>query len=387
MSLTNALTLPRGLAGRASSVPADAGTTTSNGTSTSVIPEAIAPRGDSFGRTSLSASEPMAVTTTRPELALAPTEPRVVASRATESMLGSSSSATASSSEPSETENTDTPWTWRNILPKVLLAVGTITLVIALFNTATAAPALIKANGLLGGLAKTGAAFVGNLGRAFLYVVVTPFVAAYEAVRFTAIILKDVIAAGAKLLWQGVSTVASFTWNNIVVPTAQFLQPAAVFIWENVVVKAAVLLKDVIVWSFQNVIRPVAEFVAPAVKFIWDNVVVKGFEALFWGVGKVFEGTFRALGFLYQNALVPVSQFIRGVAGAIGQALAPAANWVVSNVLAPVGSALAKAALASYQYVIAPVASALGSAISTVASGIASTWRAVAGTIAGVLGG
>ena len=210
---------------------------------------------------------------------------------------------------------------------------GTITLVIALFNTVTAAPALIKANGILGGLAKTGAAFVGNLGRAFLYVVVTPFVAAYEAVRFTAIVLKDVIAAGANLLWKGVSATASFVWNNVLVPTAQFIKPAVVFVWENVVVKAAILLKDVVVWSFQNVIRPVAEFIAPAAKFIWDNVIVKGFEALFWGVGKVFEGTFRVLGFLYENALVPVSQLIRSVASAIGTALAPAANWLVSNVL------------------------------------------------------
>lgn len=108
-------------------------------------------------------------------------------------------------------------------------------------------------------------------------------------------------------MWQGASTVASLTWNNIAVPTAQFLKPAAVFVWENA-------------------IRPVAELIAPALKFVWDNVVVKGFELLFWGIGKVFEGTMRVLGFLYQNAWVPVSQFIRGGSGAIGNALAPAAD-------------------------------------------------------------
>ncbi len=386
MSLTNALAIPRGLSS-AASLPTAATTTESAASSASVISGAAVSTSDSFGGITSSSSDPVPVSTTRPELALAPSEARVVASTSAEPVLRSSSSSATNSPEASEVENAESPWTWKNILPKVLIAVGTITLVIALFNTATAAPALIKANGLLGGLAKTGAAFVGNLGRAFLYVVVTPFVAAYEAVRFTAIVLKDVIAAGAKLLWQGVSTVASFTWNNILVPTAQFLKPAVVFVWENVVVKAAVLLKDVVVWSFQNVIRPVAEFIAPAVKFIWDNVVVKGFEALFWTIGKAFEGTFKVLGFLYENALVPVSQFIRSVAGAVGRALAPAANWVFSNVLAPVGGALAKAAVASYQYVIAPVASALGSAISTVATGIASAWRAVAGTIGAVFGG
>ena len=71
-------------------------------------------------------------------------------------------------------------WTWQNILPKVAIAIGTITLGIALWNTAAAAPALLKANGVLAGMGKVGAAFISNLGQAFLYVVVTPFVAAYE---------------------------------------------------------------------------------------------------------------------------------------------------------------------------------------------------------------
>ena len=144
-------------------------------------------------------------------------------------------------------------------------------------------------------MGKVGAAFISNLGQAFLYVVVTPFVAAYEGIRATAIVLKDVIAAGARLLWQGVSNTASFAWNNVIVPTARFLAPAAEFIWNNVVVKAAILIKDVVVWSFQNVVRPVFEFIGPALKFAWDNVLYPVLDATFWAIGKVFEGAFGPL--------------------------------------------------------------------------------------------
>lgn len=300
-----------------------------------------------------------------------------------------------SATETEDAKTKDSFWTWQNILPKVAIAIGTITLGIALFNTAAAAPALIKANGVLAGLGKIGAAFVSNLGQAFLYVVVTPFVAAYEGLRATAIVLKDVIAAGAKLLWKGISTTASFTWNNLIVPTARFLQPAAEFVWTNVIVKSAVFIKDAVVWTVQNVIRPVFEFIGPALKFAWDNVLYpvldatfwaigKVFEGVFWTLGKVLEGTFNVLSFLYTNAMVPVSRFIRSVAGALGRALAPAASWVFNNVLAPVGRGIATAAVASYQYVIAPVASALGSAAQSVASGIAAAWRTVAQTISAI---
>ena len=301
----------------------------------------------------------------------------------------------STSPETEASEKKENFWTWQNILPKVAIAIGTITLGIALWNTAAAAPALLKANGVLAGMGKVGAAFISNLGQAFLYVVVTPFVAAYEGIRATAIVLKDVIAAGARLLWQGVSNTASFAWNSVIVPTARFLAPAAEFIWNNVVVKAAILIKDVVVWSFQNVVRPVFEFIGPALKFAWDNVLYpvldatfwaigKVFEGAFWTLGKVLEGTFNVLSFLYTNAMVPVSRFIRSVGSAIGQALAPAASWVFNNVLAPVGRGIATAAIASYQYVIAPVASALGSAAQSVASGIAAAWRTVAQTISAV---
>ena len=160
-------------------------------------------------------------------------------------------------------------------------------------------------------------------GQAFLYVVVTLF-AAYEGIRATAIVLKDVIAAGARLLWQGISNTASFAWNNVIVPTARFLAPAAEFVWNNVVVKAATLIKDVVVWSFQNVVRPVFEFIGPALKFVWDNVLYpvldatfwaigKVFEGAFWTIGKVLEGTFKVLSFLYKCD-GSVSRFIRSLA-------------------------------------------------------------------------
>ena len=334
---------------------------------------------------------------TSPELALAPGEARVVTPTASPAETTSTSAANTAT-EATEATDTESFWTWRNILPKVLIAVGTITLVIALFNTATAAPALFKAHGLLGGLAQTGAAFFSNLGQALLYVVVTPFVAAYEALRFTVIGLKDVIIGAARLITQGISHTASFVWNNVLVPTANFVAPAAKFIWNNVIVKAAVFIKDAFVWTFTNVLRPIGEFIGPALKFVWNNIIVKGLENLFWGIGKVFEGAFNVLSFVYTHALVPVSQFIRSAVSAIGSALAPAANWIYSNLLAPVGSAIATAATASYQYVIRPVgmaigsvlgtvASAVGSAIGTVGSGIAAAWRAVAGTIASVFGG
>ena len=323
-------------------------------------------------------------------------EARVITAPSMEGSRETNTTPLANTSRETETsEPKESFWTWQNILPKVAIAIGTITLGIALWNTAAAAPALLKANGVLAGMGKVGAAFISNLGQAFLYVVVTPFVAAYEGIRATAIVLKDVIAAGARLLWQGVSNTASFAWNNVIVPTARFLAPAAEFIWNNVVVKAAILIKDVVVWSFQNVVRPVFEFIGPALKFAWDNVLYpvldatfwaigKVFEGAFWTLGKVLEGTFNVLSFLYTNAMVPVSRFIRSVGGAIGQALAPAASWVFNNVLAPVGRGIATAAIASYQYVIAPVASALGSAAQSVASGIAAAWRTVAQTISAV---
>ena len=318
------------------------------------------------------------------------TPPSVEAPRETNATPLANTSAETEAAEPKESF-----WTWQNILPKVAIAIGTITLGIALWNTAAAAPALLKANGVLAGMGKVGAAFISNLGQAFLYVVVTPFVAAYEGIRAASIVLKDVIAAGARLLWKGVSNTASFAWNNVIVPTARFLAPAAEFVWNNVVVKAATLIKDVVVWSFQNVVRPVFEFIGPALKFAWDNVLYpvldatfwaigKVFEGAFWTIGKVLEGTFKVLSFLYTNAMVPVSRFIRSVGSAIGQALAPAASWVFNNVLAPVGRGIATAAVASYQYVIAPVASALGSAAQSVASGIAAAWRTVAQTISAV---
>ena len=318
------------------------------------------------------------------------TTPSIEAPRETNATPLANTTAETEAAEPKESF-----WTWQNILPKVAIAIGTITLGIALWNTAAAAPALLKANGVLAGMGKIGAAFISNLGQAFLYVVVTPFVAAYEGIRATAIVLKDVIAAGARLLWQGISNTASFAWNNVIVPTARFLAPAAEFVWNNVVVKAATLIKDVVVWSFQNVVRPVFEFIGPALKFVWDNVLYpvldatfwaigKVFEGAFWTIGKVLEGTFNVLSFLYTNAMVPVSRFIRSVGSAIGQALAPAASWVFNNVLAPVGRGIATAAVASYQYVIAPVASALGSAAQSVASGIAAAWRTVAQTISAV---
>ena len=318
---------------------------------------------------------------------------RVISPTSVEAPRETSATPLANTSVETEaTESKESFWTWQNILPKVAIVIGTITLGIALWNTAAAAPALLKANGLLAGMGKIGAAFISNLGQAFLYVVVTPFVAAYEGIRAASIVLKDVIAAGARLLWKGVSNTASFAWNNVIVPAARFLAPAAEFVWNNVVVKAATLIKDVVVWSFQNVVRPVFEFIGPALKFAWDNVLYpvldftlwaigKVFEGAFWTIGNVLEGSFKVLSFLYTNAMVPVSRFIRSVGSAIGQALAPAASWVVNNVLAPVGRGIATAAVASYQYVIAPVASALGSAAQSVASGIAAAWQGVSQTI------
>ena len=398
MSITHGLTVPGGLANPTS---VGAGLTTPEGatrTPNAAIPNATAATPDSFARTPVTASEANTLSATRPELALAPAEARVATGATPTSPERTATPVSNTASETNSAEGGESGesfWTWKNILPKVLIAIGTATLVVALFNTVVAAPAIFKANGVLMGLVKTGGAFIGNLGQALLYVVVTPFVAAYEALRFTVIGLKDVIIAGARLLGQGIANTATFVWNNILVPTAKFVAPAAKFIWENVVVKAAVLIKDVVVWSFQNVIRPVFEFIGPALKFVWENVVVKFFDTAFWAIGKVFEGAFNVLSFVYQNALVPVSRVIRATFSAIGNALAPAARWVFSNILAPVGNAIATAAVASYQYVIKPVGmaigsvlgtvgSAIGSAASAVASGIASAWRAVANTIGAV---
>jgi len=424
MSLTNALRMPSGFSSNPST-PKETSTTGTNATRGSVNSGIENSTSDVFSRSSspytgsserreLSALERPLINGARsstsppaerptanlesrehsnPAVMSAGAEARVIPSTSVEATRETSATPLANTSVETEaTDSKESFWTWQNILPKVAIAIGTITLGIALWNTAAAAPALLKANGLLAGMGKIGSAFISNLGQAFLYVVVTPFVAAYEGIRAASIVLKDAIAAGARLLWKGVSNTASFAWNNVIVPAARFLAPAAEFVWNNVVVKAATLIKDVVVWSFQNVVRPVFEFIGPALKFAWDNVLYpvldatfwaigKVFEGAFWTIGKVLEGSFKVLSFLYTNAMVPVSRFIRSVGSAIGQALAPAASWVFNHVLAPVGRGIATAAVASYQYVIAPVASALGSAAQSVASGIAAAWQGVSQTI------
>ena len=192
---------------------------------------------------------------------------------------------------------------------------------------------------------------------------------------------------GSKSSLKGVSATASFVWNNVLVPTAQFIKPAVVFVWENAVVKAAILLKDVVVWSFQNVIRPVAEFIAPAAKFIWDNVIVKGFEALFGALEKSLRELSECLGFCTKMLWYPFPNLF-----AVWRAplellsLRPPIGWFPMSWRRS-GVLWLKRRLPLTSTSSHRLPSALGSAIATVASGIASAWRAVAGTISAVFGG
>lgn len=328
----------------------------------------------------------------------ATTSTPVRSTRSTSETEPTAAPATPSAAESAEEGSTDSTWTWRNILPKVLIAIATITLAIALFNTIKVVPGIFQANGVLAAIGKTGLAFISNIGKALLYVVVTPFVATYEAVRFIAKATGQFIKAGAEFLWAGVKTGSTWLYQNILAPTGRFLQPAAEAIFNGikfVVVKTATLIKDVVVWSFNNVIIPIAKAIQPALKAVWDYVlypVLKGIgnvlwwtiKNTFWVIGKTFEFTFKALGWLYTNALAPVSRAIRSAASFLVNAIKPAAIWLYQNLLAPVGSAIGTAVGAVYHYAIRPVGQAIGTVFSEVASGIASTWQVVSSTISGL---
>lgn len=127
---------------------------------------------------------------------------------------------------------------------------------------------------------------------------------------------------------QKIGEVASWLWNEVLVPLGSFLAETFVKAWEGVTTAASWLWENVLVpfgtfleWLWKEVITPLAtiigeglaiafETVSDIAKSFWENVLVplgKAFSEMF---GPAVEAVSTVLGFLWEKVFVPLGKFL-----------------------------------------------------------------------------
>ncbi|WP_135553230.1 phage tail protein [Paenibacillus cymbidii] len=164
------------------------------------------------------------------------------------------------------------------------------------------------------------------------------------------------------IAWKAVTTAAEWLWKNVLSPFGSWLASAFVASWDVASSAAQWLWKNVLVplgnfllWFWQNVTVPLAtvlgevlgvafQFVADIAVAFWENVLVPLGAFIAEVFGPAVEALSAVFSFLWEYVLAPLAAFIGDVLKVVFEALTKTIVFLWNNVLEPlvkfVGGAL-----------------------------------------------
>lgn len=129
--------------------------------------------------------------------------------------------------------------------------------------------------------------------------------------------------------WNAVANAAKWFWQNVLVPFGSFLQ----WFWNQILVPLGKILGDVLAIAFKTV--------AAVAKDFWQLVLVPLGKALSEMFGPAVEAASAVITFFWKNALQPLGSFIKSTIMPIMQSLIDIIVWLWKNALQPLATFVA----------------------------------------------